>query len=279
MRAVPAFMLALSLAAPAAAQVMTPPPPAGRIVEGFLPHRATYDLKLKSARWSSSISSLSGRLVSEFDDVCAGFTFNQRLVTDLVDGEGKASSGNFWVSTYESADGAAFRFSRNNTVDGVPVEQARGTASRAGDGTGKVVFTLPDGKTASLPAGVIFPTEFMGRVVAAALAGKRSLSIVTFEGNTDGKIYDAFAAIGAERAAAAGDLGVPGGEALEGLKAWPVTISYYVRGEKEDLPEYETSFTMFENGVTSAVTLDYGDFTLAGTLRRIDALKKTDCAG
>jgi len=56
-----------------------------------------------------------------------------------------------------------------------------------------------------------------------------------------------------------------------------VTISYYAPGAAEDLPEYETSFTLFENGVTSSVTLDYGDFRLAGTLVKIEALKSPHC--
>lgn len=278
MRLLPAVIVALSLAVPAAAQVV-PPSPAVRIVEGFLPHRATYDLKLKSARWAANITSLRGRLVSEFDDVCLGFTFNQRLVTDYMDAGGKTTSGNFWVSTYESADGAAYRFSLNNTVDGIPVEKSRGTASRKENGAVEVVFTLPDGKTTALPTGIMFPTEFMGRIVAAARAGQRGISTKMFEGDGEGKTYDTFAAIGRPREAAAGDLAVPGGDALKGLKAWPVTVSYYPAGQDQDLPEYETSFTLFENGITSGVTLDYGDFTLLGTLSKIEPLRKTDCKG
>ncbi len=119
-----AFVLSLLLAtaaiAPAAAQMVAPPKPA-RVAENFLPHRATYDLKLKSARWASAVSGLSGRMVSEFDDVCAGYTFNQRLVTDFTDSEGTATSGNFWVSTYESADGSDYRFTLNNAINGISV--------------------------------------------------------------------------------------------------------------------------------------------------------------
>lgn len=270
------ILAALAFVVPAAAQVVPPPLPA-RIVEGFLPHRATYDLALKDTRWSSNISGLSGRLVSEFDDVCAGFTFNQRMVTHFTDAEGKSASGNFWVSSYESADGAKFQFSTNSVFAGETAERAQGTAARGSDGKIQVTFVTPNGKTVALPAGIVFPSEFAGRVVTAAKAGKQAASVKLFEGDAEGKVYDAFAAIGPERAASAADLAIPGGETLKGLKGWPVTISYYVQDQTQDLPEYETSFMLFENGVTSAVTLDYGDFKLAGTLVKIEALKAPRC--
>ncbi|BCW89027.1 hypothetical protein sos41_21820 [Alphaproteobacteria bacterium SO-S41] len=276
MRVFPAVLVALSLAVPAGAQVIAAPGP-GRVVEGFMSHRATYDLRLKKARWAANVAALNGRLVSEFDDVCAGFTFNQRLVTDYIDAEGKTTSSNFWISTYESADGSSYRFSLNNFVDGVSTEKTQGAATRGSDGAGQVAFTLPDGKNVTLPAGITFPTEFMGRLVSSARAGKHAASTKMFEGDAEGKVYDAFAAIGTERKASEADLAVPGGAALKDLKAWPVTVSYYAPGKNDDLPEYETSFTLFENGVTSGVTLDYGDFTLFGTLRKIEPLQVPKC--
>ena len=276
MRVLPAVLVALSLAVPAGAQVIAAPAPA-RIAEGFMPHRATYDLRLKKARWAANVSALNGRLVSEFDDVCAGFTFNQRLVTDYIDSEGKTTSSNFWISSYESADGSSYRFTLNNFVDGVSTEKTQGAATRTKDGAGQVAFTMPDGKKVTLPAGITFPTEFVGRLVTLARAGKHAASTKMFEGDAEGQVYDAFAAIGAERKASAADLAVPGGAALKDLKAWPVTVSYYTPGKSEDLPEYETSFTLFENGVTTAVTLDYGEFTLFGTLRTIEPLRVPKC--
>ncbi len=270
------LMFASAAVLPADAQVVAPPRPV-RIVENFLPHRATYDLKLKSARWASTITSLQGRLVSEFDDVCAGFTFNQRLVTDFVDSEGKASSGNFWVSSYESADGRSYRFSLNNIVDGSPVERTQGSAERRADGTVTASFVMPSGKSAELPSGTLFPTEFSGHIVAAAREGRRSSSGKLFEGDAEGVVYDAFAAIGSERTASAADLAVPGGERLRGLKAWPVTVTYFLPGQEDAPPEYETSFILYENGVTSDVTLDYGDFAMKATLKRIDPLNAPGC--
>lgn len=270
------ILAAAALAAPAAAQVI-PSVPSARVVDGFLSHRAVYDLKLKSTQWASNVVGLNGRLVSEFDDVCDGYTFNQRIVTNFTDTQGTATTGNFWVSTYESADGRHYRFTLTNTVDAKEVERTVGQANRDDKGIAKVDFQKPSGKNFTIPGSVVFPTEFMGRVVAAARRGERGVSVKMFEGDAEGKVFDAFASIGQESAPSEEEIATPGGEALRGLKVWPVTLTYYVTGGNTDLPEYETSFRLFENGVTSNVTLDYGDFTVSGKLRTIQEHKSPKC--
>jgi hypothetical protein len=268
--------LAVALALPAMAQVI-PSPPKARIVEGFLSHRAVYDLKLKSSQWASSVTGLNGRLVSDFDDVCNGFTFSQRIVTNITDTQGQATTGNFWVSTYESSDGRNYRFALTNTVDSKETERTVGQARRDESGLAKVDFQKPSSRNITIPGSVVFPTEFMGRVVRAAQRGERGISAKMFEGDAEGKVYDAFASIGTDSAATPEEIATPGGESLRGLRAWPVTLTYYVRGADTDLPDYETSFRLFENGVTSAVTLDYGEFTVSGRLRRIEEHASPRC--
>lgn len=269
-------IVALCLAVPAAAQVL-PEPAKPRIAEGFIGHRATYDLALKRAKWSTEVAGVSGRLVSEFDDVCEGFTYNQRLVTSISSSDGTTTEGNYWISTYETADGMSFRFSVTNSQNGEKTEKAQGTAQRQSDGAAAVSFTGPEGKKIVLPPETIFPTEFMGRTLAAAKAGKRSYTAHMFEGDNEGKVYDAYVAIGAERKASEAIADVPGGEVLKDLRVWPVTVSYYTVGAAEDLPSYETSFLLYENGITSDVTLDYGDFALSATLKKIEGAHKPDC--
>lgn len=270
-------VLAMCLAAPALAQRVEPPAPAGtRTVEGFAPHRATYDLALKSSRWAANVGSLSGRMVSEFDDVCAGYTFNQRLVTNFTDSQGTAGSGNYWVSTYEAGDGSAYRFTLSNALSGQAVEKVEGAASREGAG-GKASYDQPKRRKIDLPAGVVFPTESQGLAIAAARAGKRSLSMKVFEGDADGRVFDVYVAIGAPRSASEDELKVPGGEILKGVKGYPMTASFYPSGKGDDLPEYEASYTLFENGISTSVTFDYGEFAMSGSLRRIDAPAHPKC--
>ena len=58
---------------------------------------------------------------------------------------------------------------------------------------------------------------------------------------------------------------------------WPVSIAYFdekTRGDQE--PIYSQSFKLYENGVTRDLTLDYGDFVLAGKLTKLEVLGKPD---
>ena len=51
--------------------------------------------------------------------------------------------------------------------------------------------------------------------------------------------------------------------ALAGLRAWPVSVSYYKHdGGADETPSYQVSFTLFDNGVSGDIKLDYGDFAL-----------------
>ena len=54
----------------------------------FAPHRAVYDLTLARSDPTGAVTSLRGRLVMEFNDVCEGYTLNQRILTEAADMEG-----------------------------------------------------------------------------------------------------------------------------------------------------------------------------------------------
>ena len=66
--------------------------------------------------------------------------------------------------------------------------------------------------------------------------------------------------------------------ALQGMKRWPVAISYFEAGKKDDAPAYVLSFDLYENGISRALKLDYGDFVLAGEMTQLDILPSKTCA-
>ena len=55
--------------------------------------------------------------------------------------------------------------------------------------------------------------------------------------------------------------------ALNNIRRWPVAISYFELGKKDGQPIYVLSFDLYENGVSRALKLDYGDFVLRGDMR------------
>ena len=125
----------------------------------------------------------------------------------------------------------------------------------------------------------VFPSDHMKRLIAAARAGETTLSIKVFDGSDDGrKVYDTLAVIGRQHRARPGG-GGRGGAAdsrrCSKLARWPVTLSYFTAGRGEQTPVYMISFELYENGVSRALKLDYGEFALKGDVAQFE-LKASD---
>ena len=63
----------------------------------------------------------------------------------------------------------------------------------------------------------------------------------------------------------------------EKLPRWPVTLSYFSRERGEGTPIYTLSFEVFEDGVSRALRLDYGQFALKGELTTLELLPSGEC--
>ena len=63
-----------------------------------------------------------------------------------------------------------------------------------------------------------------------------------------------------------------------GVRSWPVSVGYFdpTKPTKDDfgeeMPSYQMSFTLYENGVTNDLVMDYGDYALGGSLKTIEPL-------
>ena len=72
-------------------------------------------------------------------------------------------------------------------------------------------------------------------------------------------------------------------DTLAGLARWPVTISYFDKTKQADdqpteqTPIYAISFEMYENGISRALRLDYGDFVIDGKMTSLDVKKTKAC--
>jgi hypothetical protein len=146
-----------------------------------------------------------------------------------------------------------------------------------------VKLVKPQPKNFDLDAKVVFPTEHVRRVIEAAEAGKTLLELSVFDGSESGdKVFSTLAVIG--NAIAPGeklpDDAAAGNATLAGLKRWPVTISYFEQGAAktgEQTPAYAIGFELYENGVSRALSLDYGDFVVSGTMSQLDLKDAPAC--
>jgi len=279
----PAAPVSLSLAAVAvvALALGAVMPPAPALAQGgavaLAAHRAVYDLKLATTRGKRTLQSVRGRILYDFTgSACEGYALQFRQVSELNGGDGKVTVSDLRATSWEEGAAKRLRFHSQNyldqrlreTIDGQAVREQAGVAVR---------LTRPGEKAFDVKTEVVFPTEHVRRIIAAARAGKTLLQVAVYDGSDDGqKIFDTLAVIGKPIAAG----GPQPGDALKGrepfakLTRWPVTISYFDRAAAskpgEQTPVYAITFELYENGVSRALMLDYGSFVLSGEMTAIE---------
>ncbi len=266
---------AMLLMAPSLADAQAPQ--AERVV--LTPHRAIYDLVLDPSKAARNVQSARGRIAFDFTgDACEGYALSFRQVTQLTSGEGGPRTIDARTTSFEAGDGASYRFKTESSAAGAPTEIVDGVA-RKGDGAGyEVTLKAPKTETHREAADALFPNAQMKAVIQAAREGKSTLNVRLYDGANSGKeVYDTLSVIGRRIETPPAETPLQRPE-FEKLARWPVTMSYFKVGSGETTPAYTISFELFENGVTSAVKLDYGSFALRGTLTRLDLLPRQDCA-
>jgi hypothetical protein len=241
-------------------------------------HRAVYDLTLLKAVGSKSPTGARGRIAFDFTgSACEGYVQNFRQLTELQPAEGPTRVSDMRSATFEDGSGKSFAFKMETTVDDEQSDEVDGRAQRVPEGDVSVDLVKPKHTKLALDRNVIFPTEHLKYILAAAKAGESSLEVKVYDGSDTGdKIYETTTFIGhpvdtpADEAAAH----IP---ELEHMRRWPVAISYFDVGRKDESPNYTLSFDLYENGISRALRLDYGDFVLAGNLTSLELLPTPAC--
>jgi hypothetical protein len=277
----------LAIAAVAAGWGMAAGAARAAATTAFLPHQALYDLSLLKSRGSSPINSARGRIAYGFSgSACEGYTSEFRQVSELDVGEGKVTLSDLRSTSWEDGDGKSYRFkidSRMNDAESSPVD---GIAERTGDHI-TVKLKQPEVKTFTIDGDTVFPTQQIQRIVAAAREGKSLLQLTVYDGSDNGeKVFNTLSVIGqpiqGDKNGAEVDPSTTNDQ-MKSLTRWPVTVSYYDRGNKsregEQTPVYSMSFELFENGVSRALVLDYNDFVIAGALGKFDVKDAKPCKG
>ncbi len=268
--------LAILIAAGATAANGQSAPPLHDIVT---PHRAIYDINLARSDEGSGVSSASGRMVFEVTGgACDGYTMRQRMVVDIGDPDGNLGKLDFQIETFESAAGDLYSFDSRTTMNEEVVETVEGEARRRGSSI-EVKLREPAEKTVLVDGDALFPSQHLQAIIDAAQDERSFLSVDIYEGAGNGESSD-------EAAAAIGKATRTGADSLigGGVRQWPVSIGYFDQkgiGKEhagEELPTYQMSFTLYENGVTSDLVMDYGDYALSGSLNKLERLSQPDCA-
>lgn len=276
-----ACIAATAALVPAAAAPPAPAADSGTIV--LTPHRAIYDLRLLRSRGKREVEAVRGRILYDFSgSPCDGYALNFRQVSELDSGENKRAMTDLRATTWEEGSAKRFRFTSENYLNEQTVDKVDGEANRDSDHV-DVKLSKPIDKTFNLDRTMVFPTEQIRRIIAAAREGKTVVEMPLYDGSDNGeKVYSTTTLIGR---AIAPDQKVPtdaaaGQPALKGLTRWPVTISYFDRTDpkrEEQTPVYAITFELYENGISRALQLDYDDFVIAGDMSQLEIKDAPAC--
>jgi len=245
-------------------------------------HRAVYDLKLASARGNRPVEAVRGRILYDFSgSECEGYALQFRQVSEIDAGEGVRMMTDMRATTWEDAAAKSFRFNSQNYVDQKLKSVVDGRAEREAS-KASVDLKKPASKAFGIDAAIMFPTDHMRRIIIAAREGKTLLQGPVFDGSDNGeKVYETLTVIGQviEPDAQKPDDAAGKDEELSRLRRWPVAISYFDRAKAgaDQLPVYGIKFELYENGISRALTLDYNDFVVSGTMTALETRPVKPC--
>jgi hypothetical protein len=207
-----------------------------------------------------------------------------RFVTRMTNQEGANQINDLRTQSFEEVASHRLRFSSSQYENQKLSESAQGSAGPAAAGASatEVKLTKPEKKTVKLPSDIYFPIQHSMALVEAARAGKTSLTANLYDGSDKGeKFYQTHASIG-PRVAPGTEQFPPtlaNADQLKGLTSWPVSIAYFEPGSSrtDAVPTYELSFRFYENGVSTKLYIDYGDFAIRGELKELTFLEEAKC--
>ena len=244
-------------------------------------YRAVYDLTVDDTGDSTSAAAPGGgRMAVEFTGSrCGGYRSKMRIVTQGEDADGNSQLTDARTDSLETAAGR-FEFTSQTYVNKALSEQASGVAVRKADGVA-LSLSKPGKKSVRLDRSVVFPTEQVNDILSAAEAGQHFVGMDLFDGTETGEIVFATAAVIGKGSDAKDDFGndkLIGEAGFAGLPHWPVTISYFEKGNgTDDTPSYVMSFVVYANGIGRSLRIDYGSFALVGHLSDLEMLPTPGC--
>ena len=271
------------------------------------PHQAVYELTLLPG--SNDFVDAEGRIAMKLrTDSCGVYDLDYRFVAKFQQEEEVTVTDQQTIST-ENAAGTRFDFTTKTFIDGSPEKEIRGAARQEGDAT-RVAMQAPVATSFNLPLSR-FPLQHTAELIARAKAGDRIVEAKLFDGDDDAKkLLTSTAIISPNEPATAVPPPPPAAPAaavsaappettgtiakpvarlpvprspeiaktLAGLQSWKISESYYNSDSDPDgMPVFQTSYVLYENGVSDDLTLDFGDYGFTGALSQLELLKPAAC--
>ncbi|HET6160327.1 MAG TPA: DUF1849 family protein [Dongiaceae bacterium] len=241
----------------------------------LVPHRAVYELTAKSAGGFGRSGALRGVLTYELMDDCDGWTVNQKAGLDVAAVEGAGHRFEWSQATWEAKDGSSYRYFIKDSQDGNTGNQRRGELVYPKPGAeGKLTTELPAKGEAEVPP-VLLPVQHTLALIDKADAGETVFLAKIFDATVDEKPVEISAGFGPS---------LKGGKTkaedfapLKDVLSRHVDFAFFVQNLPDGTPDFEQSIQLFDNGVVSQVSFEFGGLPVMGTLRKLEVLEPQKC--
>lgn len=241
----------------------------GIATDVIAPHRALYEIELRSVKSGAQLSNLSGRMYFEWKRDCDAWNTDNRSVLYYTYTDGTTTRINSDFITREDLKGKDFNFSAKRSTDGKTIEEYRGYASGE-----KAVYSIPAGHVVELPRGTMFPMGHTAEIMARMKKGEKYFTVPLFDGSDDKKPPEVSVFIGADTKAPEAILASK--KVDTGLIASPahkMHIAFFPSDSDSDASDYEMDLVAHDNGVVSDIDITYDSFSIR---QKLVALQKVD---
>ena len=239
------------------------------------PHKAIYALSIDRIEAAADLAHADGAIYYEIRETCTDWRMRQRFRLRLTRNDREAVESETDSVLVEARDGRRLAFEVVTRSDGTVTERQSGVATlgRVG-GTGAVELREPRPARIDLPAGTVFPTWHYLNVVRAAERGRRTIWSNIFDGSDEGGRYSGVNVVVLKRNPSPGKTE---SRPLLQRPGWLMRVAYFAPEHADGSPTYSFRVHMTDNGIARDMLLDYGSFTLTGTLKALEPLDRPDC--
>jgi hypothetical protein len=272
----------LSLLATATLAVALAPCARAEEVIVIQPHRALYDISLRSAKSATGIADIHGQMFYDLQASCTEWTTTHRFVLtyDYIDNPHSEVVSEF--KTVETRDGRKFTFEATRVKDGEPQEEIAGIVQRPTK-AGKVFqasYSKPEQARIKLAPETLFPVAHTRKVISGALKGQKFISGQLFDGSDADGPYQVSGLVLKPISEPERKREWPRDvdKKLASQGGWRTQVAIFPNSqEKESASDYEMDVNLLANGVVTDMTIRYADFAIAQSLKALSANPEPDC--
>lgn len=233
-------------------------------------HVARYRMDVEQVKIPGVVASTGGDFILRVEERCDDWILFTRMEFSLDTAEGDVLHMESMGGIEESRTGNSLRFRSEHLINGQPVETLSGTAKG-----GRVTFTSPrNAEPANLPVEVKFPFDAMKHSLQQIADGKKFQSYEYFDGSSQDAVRVTEVLIGSAEPLSRAPQG--DSDLLSG-GYWRVVSSFFPLSNQDEEPMSVNTYDVFENGVTTRLTLDVGVLTARGVLTHVERLPPPTC--